>query len=250
MHKYWTGQPDPGFDLFLCYYGDKGSLYKRECLYYDQAKGSKFQIVSQLADRHADIFDQYDAIFVPDDDIFIEPEDLRRFFDIFHAQDLWVAQPSLMGWWSVPITNHHWGTLMRYTNWVEIMMPCFSKYAFGICKQTFMENRTNWGIEILWDKLLGSPQDKIAIVDEVIAIHTRPCFFGDTYQRNNNSFEIATQELHEVVEKHGVSLDKVVYSEVPLGEHFFDGPSENRFFPNCPFLKKKIRQLNMDRRIL
>lgn len=245
LHRTWTNKPDADFDLFLAYYGDKDDRYSKDAKYYDRAKGSKFIILDQIMRRHEDIFAQYDAIFVPDDDLYMEAEEIETFFKVFHQYDLWLAQPSIIGWYSIHTVLNNANFVLRYTNWVEIMLPCFSKSAFEICRSTFTENRTNWGIDHLWDKLLGFPTDKIAIVDKIAAVHTRPCFFGDTYHRNNNSYEIAFKELTQVAEKHNIELKQVIYGGVPVdSSEYHNLPSEDRFFPNCPALKKKLGELH------
>jgi len=67
------------------------------------------------------------------------------------------------------------------------MCPCFSRQALQKCLPTFTENVTGWSIDAAWNVILNHPQDKIAIIDEVVAIHTRPVFGGDVYNQLDGS---------------------------------------------------------------
>lgn len=250
LHKKWVTEAQPDFDLFLVYYGDFGERYRADAIYYERAKGTKFIIFDQIYQKHKDLIDQYDAILVPDDDILFDAVGINKFFAMFHKYNLQVAQPAIMGWMSLPITAVRFDTILRYVNCVEIMTPCFSKSAFQVCKETFMENRTNWGIEWIWFKLLGQPKDKFAIVDDVTAIHTRPCFYGDTYHKNGNNYEIAMQEFLEVLKKHGMDGVHKTFDEIPrdFGE-WMERPSENRLFPSCSAMTKLFKN-NLSSNIL
>lgn len=250
LHRTWVNKANRNFDLFLIYYGDKDDRYLKDAKYYDRAKGTKFVILDQILRKHGDIFSKYDAVFVPDDDIHMEANDIEIFLDVFHKYNLWLAQPSIVGWYSLHMVLSNPDYVLRFTNWVEVMTPCFSRNALELCRDTFMENRSNWGIDYLWSKMLGYPTDKIAIVDKVAVVHTRPTFFGDTYHRNNTNYEIANRELNQVIEKHNLDTKKIVYGGVPVTEEDYNNlPSEEKFFPPSPSLKKKVSDLH-SRRLL
>lgn len=236
LHPLWYRR-EKQFDLWVAYYGDK-TPQPGKCDYYCQFKGTKFKIVQQVAESQAELLRSYDYVFIPDDDLYMEVEAINQLFSIMKEYDLLLAQPSIIGWYSLLITLCVPGSLLRYTNWVEIMCPCFERSAFEHCKETFTKNDTNWGIEWLWAQALGNPKDKIAIVDAIAAIHTRPCFFGDTYQNNNNSFEKALGELNALREKHEIREEATVYETVPISASVIaNSPSENRFYPPIPKLE-------------
>jgi hypothetical protein len=238
LHRTWIrGQTE--FDLFVVYYG-KNSKFKGDGKYYATAQGSKFVILTDVLNKHPELFIQYDSIFIPDDDLYMESHEINRFLALFHQYKLAIAQPSIMGYVSWPITAHVLFSSLRYTNLIEIMCPCFSQEALNLCKPTFTENRTNWGIEHLWFRLLGEPSDKIAIVDETIAFHTRPCFFGDTYHNNGTSFEIARDESKAVKDKYKIVDDqsKVFSTIVKDVDEFRCRPSENKLLPESDVMKR------------
>ena len=244
LHKEWLSGDTHDYDLFLVYYGDLGDRYRRDAMYYDFAKGTKFLIVDQIFNKHRDLFDRYDAVLIPDDDICMTARDINRFFDIFHRYKLQVAQPAIIGWQSLPITAPSFGTILRYVRCVEIMTPCFSREALVRCQPSFTENKTNWGIDWLWWKMLGEPRDKVAVVDDVVAIHTRPCFFGDTYWRNSNNHQICTEEMAALFKKHAIEDSYEVFGSVPRDmREWNDRPSEQKIFPQCETLRRLVPTL-------
>jgi hypothetical protein len=243
LHKKWISGVRPEFDLFLVYYGDYGQPYHNDATYYDFGKGTKFHIVDSMVKKHQDLFQYYDAILIPDDDLILNAISINKFFEIFHRYDLWIAQPAIMGWLSLPITAPCFDTLLRYVRCVEIMSPCFSRDAFVKCQPSFTENKTNWGIDWLWYKMLGEPKNRLAVIDEVVAIHTRPCFFGDTYWRNNNTHQIACQEMAELFQKHQIEDVYDIFGSIPKDyKTWSNQPSECKFFPNSLELQTILKK--------
>ena len=246
LHRSW-GVGD--FDVFVVYYGNQKDRYRSSSKYYHCAKGTKFKLINELVVQYNDILSQYDAIFIPDDDLYMKSQTINKFFELFHEYKLHLAQPSIMGWGSIQCTLHQPNTLMRFTNWVEIMCPCFSKEAFFSCAWSFNENNSNWGIERLWNKTLNEPKDKIAIIDSAIVIHTRPCFFGDTYWLNGNTFESAIKDDKDIVEKHQVSMDIIEYSRIE-DLYFNQRKSEDRIYPNIDGFKEFCTALRSQRQFI
>lgn len=249
MHKFWMDK-QKDFDLFVVYYGDDDEKYKKDGIHYERAKGTKFVIMDQICQKYDDFLKQYDAILIPDDDLYITGGDRNRFFGLFHKYEMKIAAPSIMGWQLMIMSAHNPQYILRYTNWVEIMTPCFDQSTFQAVRHTFTENDTNWGIEYLWTKILGTPKTSIGIIDDVVALHTRPCFYGDTYQRNNNNFEKALDEICKLSAKHGVDLlDHEQYGGVKRElEDYNNNGSEAKFFPaNCEILKELVTSVRKKR---
>lgn len=252
LHRRW-GRGN--FDLCLIYYGDGGG-YPHESEYYYERKGSKYHLIQDVLDKLPD----YHYYWFPDDDIYMEAVEINRLFQIMSNYKLLLGQPSLLGWYSVDVNVHHRGTLLRYTNFVEIMCPCFSKSALQICKPYFKENKTGWSYDALWNKLLGSPQQGIAIIDDVVAIHTRPVFGGDLYANQvgqGNPEAQALMEAKSLVKKYDLSanseanteygelLDSEIYSLVQYSEikQSRKLPRHERFWPPSNLLKLMCQTL-------
>ena len=233
LHKKWISKTENcNYDLFLVYYGDKDfkkKQYKKESKYYEEKQGTKFNIVYELYLENKEIINKYKYIFVPDDDLLITPTEINRLFDISKKYNLFLSQPAIIGYYSVPITLAHPSSLLRYTNFVEIMCPCFEIETFKKLHESFNYNKSCWGIDILWDIELGRPKDKIAIIDDTVAIHTRPVYQGDYYQ-NNDIKEIPRKDIVEVCKKNNIKMphEKIVYSSLPTETNW---EQNNLFFP-------------------
>ena len=94
---------------------------------------------------------------------------------------LLLAQPAMIGHVSHRITLPQPNTLLRFTNFVEVLAPLMSLDTLMLVKDTFDENYSGWGYDFLWPYLLEYPQDKIAIIDSIVMKHTKPV--GTDYSR-------------------------------------------------------------------
>lgn len=253
IHKNWS-EPNDLYDTFLIYYGDQEG-FEGECNYYKRQNGYKYPLIQQVIKENPWIYD-YEYIWLPDDDVYTTPLDVSRLFDIMKQYDLWAAQPSIMGWYSIDATLHQQNSILRYTNWIEIMCPCFSSKALKICEQSFNENNTGWSIEGVWNVLLNHPKDKIAIIDDVIVVHTRQVLTGDTYKDKIDPLDFALSEGRAVHQKwnlgheyskdvqHGTLIQTdinffVLYNQIKKDRVM--GPDmSQRIFPNGDVLKQLI----------
>jgi hypothetical protein len=103
---------------------------------------------------------------------------------------------------TLPVINN----ILRYTNFVEVLAPLFSLEALLKVYQTFDLNYSGWGYDYLWPYLLGYPQDKIAIIDNIIMTHTRPV--GSNYSR----FPVHPGvEMGILLQKYNINPNPIVY---------------------------------------
>lgn len=221
LHRYWS--KSERFDTCLIYYGD-GKGYENESKYYIRSKGPKYHLISDAIEKYPE-FKNYTYIWMPDDDVYMKRGCVERLFDMNMEYNLWLSQPSIIGWYgtSVPLNDARY--ILRYTNWVEIMCPVMSKYALTKCIKTFKDNITGWSIDSAWNILLGHPKNKIAIIDDIVAIHTRQVFGGDTYNNLDeankdeiNKDEAAKADSHKVREKYNIVLEMAKDEGIRLGE--------------------------------
>jgi hypothetical protein len=269
LHRYWSKHNEWKYHKFMMYFGD-GAGYEEEATYHQKAKGYKYHLMEKAVQYllKNNLLDQYDYVWMPDDDIYLEEQDVLRLFNYMKNYDLAIAQPSILGWYGVDMTLHQKGSLLRYTNWVEIMCPCFSVPALKLCLDTFCENDCGWGIETLWNIRLGHPTDKIAIIDDVAAFHTRPVFKGETYKdkdspvgfsRTKPLLEDALDQAKKVYDKYNVSEEvekdlingeptngevygSVVYKQIKK-EMEFDIEKPDRFWPPCDSMENYLSEI-------
>lgn len=192
-HSWLSGR----FDTCLIYYGDKDPPTGASYIVRD--KGPKYTLIKRAIERTPQ-FLEYENIWLPDDDIWLEAKDVERLFNFMDMFELKVAQPAIAGYYSLEITLPHPSSRLRFTNFVEIMCPCFSKRSLKKCYPTFDENKSGWSYDALWDKLLNYPKRGMAIIDDITAIHTRPVFGGELYQKQN--IKSPMEEGKELFEKH------------------------------------------------
>lgn len=255
LHRHWIQSKD--YDSYLIYYGEKEG-YKSQSTYYKTKKGYKFHLIKDAVEELIDIY-KYDYIWLPDDDIAATPHEVNSLFGYMQSYRLEIAQPSIMGYYGVDLTLHQKGSKIRFTNWVEIMCPCFSLNALLECKQTFKENNTGWAIEGIWSRLLGHPTDKIAIIDDIIVFHTRPVLSGETYFGKNDPIAFAMQEGDEVFAKwnliedrklnleKGTAISSEVFGAVLYSQEFKEMEKDisrtDRIWPNNVTTKNLLKAL-------
>ncbi len=183
---------------------------------------TKFFGVADLLDQQPSLIDRYDAFLLLDDDIEVTPRQIERFFEIFHTAQLALAQPSLREdtFYNHFVTVKVPHALLRYTQFVEIMMPGFSRAALRRCLPSFRVAVSGWGLDYLWPELLGFPDRQIAIIDNVAVRHlNRSEPRGGPFYRFMRRLNVdAHGELQQIIRTHRVDTASrhVVRGTVPL----------------------------------
>lgn len=207
LHPRWIeSHPQRNWDILVNYYGDNPKRYRGPDILRIDSKGPKWPALKELIDQYSDLIMKYQYIFFPDDDLLFEPDDIDLLFNSCHRYQLSLAQPSLSAtsFVSHNITIHNPQAFLRFTNWVEIMAPCFARDALKLCSSTFNENLSGWGLCILWPTLLGVDHDRIGIVDAVQAKHTRQ-FFGSNYEHLTRTGVNPMDEIRAVLTKYDLT---------------------------------------------
>jgi hypothetical protein len=189
--------------------------------------------------KHKEIIDKYDYVFIPDDDLSLSGADIKRLFEITEKYNLWLSQPSIIGYFSIPLTISAPYNILRFTNYVEIMCPCFSIETLQKVHHTFNHNKSCWGIDLLWTHTLNDPKDKIAIIDDVAAIHTRPIYNGDNY--SNNNIQNPYDDILEICKKYKIKEDKIQYSVI--SKDMSQADTRQIIFPNNKSIFNKEKKV-------
>lgn len=206
LHKMWTdGERD--FDLHLIVYDGSLEMFRNDAEYVCHIKGFKLRVIYKYLEENPQFKDMYDYYFFPDDDIRMDAATINALFDAMRRYDLKIAQPSLrMSYYTWPHTLYDRYSKLRYTNFVEMMAPCFSREALQKVLFTFNENETGWGTETHWPLLIEATQRDMAIIDEVSVVHTRPIQSGQ---------EIHNRELAAYLHKFGLTTRVEFYDVIP-----------------------------------
>lgn len=158
------------FDLHLLVYDDTYNKYLGDSKFVCKLKGYKMDMSFQYFQMHPQFIEQYDYFLLLDDDIQISVDSVNKLFELMKEYRLKIAQPSLSNsYYTYEHTLHNPMCTIRYTNFVEMMMPCFSREALMAVMDTFEEHVRWCGIEYHWPLLINSNKRDIAIVDSVQA---------------------------------------------------------------------------------
>lgn len=189
------------WDLITAFYGDQEAVFdqlRNVSTIAFKSKGSKFQNLKKFYTDQPNIFADYDFIFVVDDDIHIDADQIHRLFEIAEAYDFWVCQPAFSpeGRISHAITAKA-GTQIRITNFVELTCPLFRRDKLIEFLQVYDRSLAGWGIDWWYCIHFGANKNrKFAVIDEVTVINPHP------QQRRGKAREIeklqsdATRESH------------------------------------------------------
>lgn len=205
LHRGWIAEPNRDFDLFISYYGKQPDMHRAEADYYEHRPGPKWSCIADLLADNAQLLDQYDAFWFPDDDLAATTETLNRMFGLFHGFGLALAQPALTrdSYYSWDTLLQHPEYVLRHVGFVEVMAPLFEKSALRACLKTFGQSRSGWGLDWVWPTLAGrGRKDTIAILDATPVKHTRP-LGGDLY-RNNPEMDPRRDEA-QLLQEYGLT---------------------------------------------
>jgi len=204
LHHTWPrdiADEDRSWDLCISFYGKEDRFSPTDFAEYHviQNRDQKFSALHKLMYRHSPLWD-YQHIMFPDDNLMMSWSTINRLFETSHCFGLHLAQPSLLpesaGYHKIVFQNKAFR--LRFTNFVEIMTPIFSRQALELCAPTFADSPRGCGLDLIWPSLLGHQPDRIAIIDEVGVLHGRP--LGGNY-----NIEQGNQEMIKVLNDYGCS---------------------------------------------
>ncbi len=213
LHREWMKE-NPDFDLHLIIYDNSYNKFYNDTDFITYQKGYKFKLIYNYLQDHPEYLERYDYFFMPDDDILIDTVNISKLFRRMQEWNLQIAQPALSGsYYTYEHTLRDRFCALRYTNFVEMMLPCFSRKALKKILMTFTEGRIGWGIEFHWSQLIGFKDHEMAIIDELKAVHTRPI---QSYNRQN------ADELDGYVKRNNLSREIVETNFIPVNLQFGD----------------------------
>lgn len=183
----WLKEKDKkDFDLCLLFYHDEikdPGLYT-EADYFFHLRDFKYHMLHQLlTELHPEWLLQYDYFYFLDDDIGIDTQGINDMFALSRAVKTSISQASLSkdSFCSWPMFRQKKNSFYRYVGQIEVMAPLFEKEALIKCLPSFIGNRSSWGVDSVWSRLLNYPEDKLAVFDTVVMQHTQPVGGGELY---------------------------------------------------------------------
>jgi hypothetical protein len=207
VHRTWSqGTAPRSFDLCLIYYGHSPQKFANEAEIYLERKGIKFALIHQLAKTGlADVLLRYDHVWMPDDDIAADADGVNRLFTLAAEHRLSICQPGIgTGEVTFRTLRANPDYTLRYSRFVEIMCPLFTREALQRTLPTFGANRSAWGIDWLWSCRFG-PKD-LAVIDAVPVEHTRALRSGGVHSLLSAQGINPRREHEELMTKHGLKI--------------------------------------------
>jgi len=212
LHYSWMSS-SKNFDLHLIVYDQSFNDYREDTPYITVGKGHKFKLIYTYLTEHPVFLEKYDFYYFPDDDILIDAQNIEKLFGYMEKFRLDIAQPALYdSYYTFNHTLRKKDSILRYTNFVEMMQPCFSRDALKKVLFTFNENECGWGMDYHWGKIIDFKSHEMAIIDDVMSVHTRPI---RSFNKQNR------KELHEYLTKYNLNPDIKIY-DIILKERYLD----------------------------
>lgn len=234
LHKHWLdGGEDRSFDLHLIVYDKSFSKYYNDADFMSFKKGFKLKLVYDYLKDNPQFLDYYSYFFIPDDDIMADALSIECLFETMDRYSLQIAQPALrQSYFTYMITLMDHLSELRYTNFVEMMLPCFSNHALRKVIDTFNENESGWGVEFRWPLLIETNSKDMAVLDCVPMRHTRPVVQGRTEH---------TRELNDYLMKYNLSMNVQEKGYVPKkSQSWADGKLEAKRNDRKMLLRKAM----------
>jgi len=221
LHTEWYSDKK-NYDLFVVYYGNNSDIsleFKKKSDFFIQKKGEKFNLAYDIISDNKILFDNYEYVWIPDCDMEISVNEINEFFEISKNFDLYLSQPCQGGHVSHLITMQHPGNLLRFTSFVEISAPLFKIDILYTLLPTFNLTRSAAALDFIWPKILGYPKDKIAIIDKIIMIHTKPIAMDYSRFERNPSFDFyENMERFDLIPEKGIGYAET-FDSVPFNEY-------------------------------
>jgi hypothetical protein len=228
LHRRWLRDPvERSWDLVVSYFGDDPDKFREpDCVRID-GKGPKWPALQTLLRSQPDLLCGYDYVWLPDDDIDCRADDINRLFAAARHYRLLLSQPALTprSHFSWAVTLQHPFARIRFTNFVEIMVPCLEREFLTRLVPTMGTILSGWGLDLVWPTMAGAEADRVAIIDSVAVTHTRPigsANYGFLKERGISALE----ERDALLEMHGITDPAIRIDAIELRGGFrFKGGS-------------------------
>jgi hypothetical protein len=186
LHREWLAGESRNWDLLVSWYGN--DVYRQtsnETVV--NVKGGSGDGIFNTFKAMPGLIDRYDYFWLPDDDIAADCQTINRLFEIASEEELPLCQPALslnsyFSWFHLLQSKSF---RLRYTSFVEVMVPCLSRDRLLEVLPYYENNPSLFGLDMVWARLEKNNKFRAAIIDEIAVCHTRPV---GVYLRQNAEF--------------------------------------------------------------
>jgi len=176
LHSQWldAGQ-DRNWDLVVSLYDPDAEFDHDDEILVVKCRGGKWDGLYEFFSK-SDVLRRYEYIWLPDDDIVTRSRDIDALFDAMRRFNLCIGQPSLTrdSFYTHFVLLSCPGFQLRFTNFIEIMVPCLEVGLLKIVLEDFRGSMSGYGMDSIWCRLSHEPFYKSAIFDQIAVRHTRP----------------------------------------------------------------------------
>ncbi len=171
--------------------------------YYSEGGDNKLEGFLEFH-RRCPVVREYRFVMVMDDDVYLEPGALSRFFELCERYGTWLAQPAQR--WrtnnTLKVLVRNPVCLLRRVSFVDVMAPCFSAAALEELLPTFSWTKSTWGVDWAWG-CLAQDRHPLYVVDAIALAHTRRGDVdGGAFYRKLRAMGVdAAEELRRVRER-------------------------------------------------
>lgn len=177
LHPHWLGDGSTrrSWDIQLNVYDDTLDSLPPGDLPTVMDTGAKWDSVVRHLRSQPELLKRYAYILIADDDVLMDCEDINRLFELSEAHRLAVSQLALSwdSWITYPALMHCPDYLLRYTNHIDSMAPCFEASYLRSLLPFLERYPTGWGADHAWALLMDEPAYRCAVIDERVMVHTR-----------------------------------------------------------------------------
>jgi hypothetical protein len=177
LHEQWLTSSSKPWHLIANFYDDSYYRAIHADMVLVQSQGTKFTAVHRLMEGRPDFFEPYDYVLFLDDDILVSEDQLTRLFELVQTLNLKLAQPALRHesahtW---PVVVEQAGSIGRYLNTVEIMMPVVSREALNLGAYLFGRTISGWGLDFALGQEVSRAfgRQQIAVIDSISLLHAK-----------------------------------------------------------------------------
>lgn len=161
------------FDLFVAFYGEDDARFAELSRLADRAwriKGGKAQNLRALVAAGELDLSPYAQVWLPDDDLLLDPADIPRLFDLAAHFGFAVCQPAFdpLGRVTWPITAATGRDEARLTDYVEMTCPLFRREDLQAFLAVFDGSLSGWGLDLWFAHVLGADTPgRFGIIDAI-----------------------------------------------------------------------------------
>jgi hypothetical protein len=203
LHGAWLEGARAGhYDLIVSYFGSDTERYRTPEEHRVDYRGGKWDGLYAVFAGDPGLLERYDYFWFPDDDIETDSATIAEMFRLMALYDLALAQPALThdSYFSILLCLQSPSFRLRYSDFIEIMVPCLRRDLLKIVLPLFRDTRSGFGLDFVWTRLLPDNSRKAAVLDCVTVRHTRPVG-GELHRNIANSGGSTADEMKRLMSR-------------------------------------------------